>query len=154
MTGDCATIAQPKLLEKLADLFNEADRDHSGSLDYEELRSFIKVKGESFPQLEMMSKEILGSMKPDEALSLDQFKKLMAQADSKLRALPATAQVAAQEGAYIGALLSSHSYETINQDLSSSNVAKFGYNHLGCVLNVWTVCCSELLQVAGVYWRR
>ena len=134
--GDCATVQQPRLLAKLADLFRAADKNGSNTLDYEELRAFLREQQLQFPQLAMMGKEILASIKPDEVMGIEQFKQLMAAADSRLRALPATAQVAAQQGEYLAKLLSSLPLETATAELETSTAPQFHYKHLGSLAYV------------------
>ena len=129
--GDCATVQQPRLLARLADLFRAADTNGSNTLDYEELRAFLRERQQQFPQLGMMEREILASIKPDEVMGIEQFKQLMAQADSKLRALPATAQVAAQQGEYLGRMLSRAPLEASTAELEGSPTPQFHYKHLG-----------------------
>ena len=73
-------------------------------------------------------------MDKDERLSVDEFKTLLKQIDSELKSLPATAQVASQQGKYLGKLFSKHADivgRVENQDLCSLEINPFKYYHLG-----------------------
>jgi NADH dehydrogenase len=49
--GDCATIHQPKLVDQIQSLFEEADQDHQGSLDLQEFQTLVEKKITEFPQV-------------------------------------------------------------------------------------------------------
>ena len=70
----------------------------------------------------------------DERLSIDEFKEILAEIDSELKSLPATAQVATQQGKYLANLLSKLVREVnleSSQDLGTYGAAPFKYRHLG-----------------------
>ena len=101
--GDCATIAQEAMIGKLNDLFKEADLNKDNQLQIEEFRSLIDKYKKTYPQIEVYGKkaeEIFQEADVDKtgALSLEQFENLVKKIDSKIKQLPATAQVASQEG--------------------------------------------------------
>ena len=101
--GDCATIAQEAMIGKLNDLFKEADLNKDNQLQIEEFRSLIDKYKKTYPQIEVYGKkaeEFFQEADVDKtgALSLEQFENLVKKIDSKIKQLPATAQVASQEG--------------------------------------------------------
>jgi len=49
--GDCATIQQPKLVDRIQLLFEEADVQHRGSLDLQQFQSLVEKKINEFPQV-------------------------------------------------------------------------------------------------------
>ena len=49
--GDCATIEQPKLVDRLQLLFEEADTEHRGALDLEQFKSLVERKLSEYPQV-------------------------------------------------------------------------------------------------------
>ena len=65
----------------------------------------------------------------DRKLSLDEFEKFLQNVDNKLKSYPATAQVAAQQGKYLGKLLSNHPEVVNESDFQACQ--PFQYNHLG-----------------------
>lgn len=102
--GDCSTVEQPKLRQKFVELFHEAgpagpDRTKLDSLEF---ASFIRKNVAKYPQLELISKEVNEVLtERKNFITKDEFKALLEKADNRLRALPATAQVAAQQGHYL-----------------------------------------------------
>ncbi|XP_010451314.1 PREDICTED: external alternative NAD(P)H-ubiquinone oxidoreductase B3, mitochondrial-like [Camelina sativa] len=113
--GDCASINQRKIMEDIADIFKKADKDNSGKMT---VKKFQKVMGEicdRYPQVELYLKskgmrgitDLLkqaqaenGSNKSTE-LNIEELKSALCQVDSQVKFLPATAQVAAQQGTYL-----------------------------------------------------
>lgn len=49
--GDCATIQQPKLVDRIQLLFEEADTEQRGSLDLRQFQSLVEKKMAEFPQV-------------------------------------------------------------------------------------------------------
>jgi len=49
--GDCATIEQPKLVDRIQLLFEEADTQHRGALDLQQFKSLVERKITEFPQV-------------------------------------------------------------------------------------------------------
>lgn len=49
--GDCATIEQPKLLDQIQVLFEEADTDHRDALTLEQFKNLVEKKVAQFPQV-------------------------------------------------------------------------------------------------------
>jgi NADH dehydrogenase FAD-containing subunit len=68
-------------------------------------------------------------------LNLATLRSILEKADQKVRALPATAQVASQEGRYIAQLLNQLS--DVNQiDYQRENIKQFRYQHMGSLAYV------------------
>lgn len=49
--GDCGTIEQPKLLDRLQLIFEEADKKHNNLLDFQEFQTLIEQNMREFPQV-------------------------------------------------------------------------------------------------------
>ncbi|GAQ91581.1 NADH-dehydrogenase [Klebsormidium nitens] len=111
--GDCATVQQRSLVEDVTYLFKLADKDGDGKLTYDELAKVLSEVKERFPQVEHhLSKSGLRILLHDFAedpskitLDIDAFTKALSKIDSQVKALPATAQVASQEGTYLAKAL-------------------------------------------------
>ncbi|KAL9457692.1 hypothetical protein AB3S75_006693 [Citrus x aurantiifolia] len=74
--GDCATIDQRKVMEDISTIFAAADKDNSDLL-----------------------KDPQGN--PRREVDIEGFKLALSHVDTQMKSLPATAQVAAQQGAYL-----------------------------------------------------
>jgi len=85
----------------------------------------------------------------NEKLSYEEFAAFLQQVDSKLKSYPATAQVASQQGKYIGSLLSNHP-EVIEEE-SSLNVQPFEYSHLGSFAYVGGETAVLELPIIGTF---
>lgn len=70
----------------------------------------------------------------DDRLSMEEFKEILTEIDSELKSLPATAQVATQQGRYLASLLTKAGEDIgveANQDLGAQGAEAFSYRHLG-----------------------
>ncbi|XP_051135852.1 external alternative NAD(P)H-ubiquinone oxidoreductase B1, mitochondrial-like [Andrographis paniculata] len=107
--GDCSTLCQKKIMEDITDIFREADTDNSGTLSMEEFEDVIEDVIIQYPQIELYLKskmlnvsDLLKSMyNGKEEVDIDKFKLALSVVDEQTKSLPATAQVAAQQGAYL-----------------------------------------------------
>ncbi|CAF1378276.1 unnamed protein product [Rotaria sordida] len=138
--GDCATIEQPKLVDRIQLLFEEADTQHRGALDLQQFRSLVERRINEFPQLEMFSKKIEEVFKQADKdksgyLSMERLHSALEKADTKIRALPATAQVASQEGRYIADLLNQLP-DLTTKNYQQYNLKPFRYKHMGTLAYV------------------
>ncbi|KAF8411233.1 hypothetical protein HHK36_003780 [Tetracentron sinense] len=112
--GDCATINQRKVMEDISAIFSKADKDKSGTLTVKEFQEVIDDICERYPQVELYLKskqmrnivDLLKDSKGNDAkesieLDIEGFKSALSQVDSQMKNLPATAQVASQQGTYL-----------------------------------------------------
>lgn len=112
--GDCATINQRKVMEDVAAIFQKADKDNSGTLTVKEFQEVLDDICERYPQLELYLKnkqmhslvDLLKDSKRDDVkesieVNIEEFKLALSQVDSQMKNLPATAQVASQQGVYL-----------------------------------------------------
>ncbi|MCL7035899.1 hypothetical protein MKW94_029805 [Papaver nudicaule] len=110
--GDCASINQRRIMEDIAVIFSKADKDKSGKLTVKQFQSVIADICERYPQVElyMKNKKLKGIsdlLKDSEGkdnnieLDIEKFKLALSQVDSEAKTLPATAQVASQQGLYL-----------------------------------------------------
>ncbi|KAL8031452.1 hypothetical protein ABFX02_13G025800 [Erythranthe guttata] len=109
--GDCATVDQRKIMEDISTIFEAADKDNSGTLTVEEFKEVIEDIIIRYPQVELylknkhlfdvtdLLKDVNG--KDREEVDIEGFKLALSNVDKQMKSLPATAQVAAQQGAYL-----------------------------------------------------
>ncbi|GAU41587.1 hypothetical protein TSUD_271960, partial [Trifolium subterraneum] len=109
--GDCATINQRRVMEDIAVIFSKADKENSGMLDLKEFQNVVDDIIERYPQVDIYLKKnqmkdmatLLNKAQESPATTVDieYFKQAVSKVDSQMKNLPATAQVAAQQGAYL-----------------------------------------------------
>ncbi|CAI9783866.1 unnamed protein product [Fraxinus pennsylvanica] len=112
--GDCATINQRKVMEDICSIFRKADKDNSGTLTVKEFREVLDDICERYPQVGLYLKnkqmsslvDLLKESKGDTVkesveVNLEEFTLALSKVDSQMKNLPATAQVAAQQGSYL-----------------------------------------------------
>ncbi|XP_051126183.1 external alternative NAD(P)H-ubiquinone oxidoreductase B2, mitochondrial-like [Andrographis paniculata] len=112
--GDSATINQRRVMEDISDIFSKADKNKSGKLSVKEFRGLLDDICERYPQVKLylkhkkmnnlvdLLKESKGnSVSESVEVNLENFKAALAHVDSQMKSLPATAQVAAQQGWYL-----------------------------------------------------
>ncbi|KAL2475458.1 External alternative NAD(P)H-ubiquinone oxidoreductase B2 [Abeliophyllum distichum] len=112
--GDCATINQRKVVEDICAIFRKADKDNSGTLTVKEFQEVLDDICERYPQVGLYLKnrqmnslvDLLKDSKGDVVkesveVDLEEFRLALSQVDSQMKNLPATAQVAAQQGSYL-----------------------------------------------------
>ncbi|KAJ4871104.1 External alternative NAD(P)H-ubiquinone oxidoreductase B1 [Raphanus sativus] len=109
--GDCASIAQRKIMGDIENIFKAADVDNSGTLTEEELQEVVDDIVVRYPQVELYLKsKHVRSIKdlltcsegnPKKEVDIKAFESALSGVDSQMKSLPATAQVAAQQGSYL-----------------------------------------------------
>ncbi|KAK3404616.1 hypothetical protein EUGRSUZ_K00925 [Eucalyptus grandis] len=97
--GDCAAIDQRKIMEDISSIFKAADEDNSGTLTVSEFQDVVDDILIRYPQVELYLKS--KHLKDRESVDTEEFKSALCHVDSQAKSLPATAQVAAQQGAYL-----------------------------------------------------
>ncbi|KAL0354207.1 UNVERIFIED_CONTAM: External alternative NAD(P)H-ubiquinone oxidoreductase B1, mitochondrial [Sesamum angustifolium] len=109
--GDCATVDQKKIMEDISAIFAAADKDNSGTLTIEEFKDVVEDIIIRYPQVELYLKnknlfDVTDLLKDAEGndreeVDIEGFKLALSHVDKQMKSLPATAQVAAQQGAYL-----------------------------------------------------
>lgn len=131
--GDCSEVEMPLLKNHLKDLFLKADLNGDGVLSKEEFHSFMDDVVEDYPQLQVYSRKIEKFFDDfdtdhDGLLSLDEFTVLLDKTDQKVKSLPATAQVASQQGKYLARAFMAKAHGLIHPP--------FVYKHNGLLAKV------------------
>ncbi|KAJ2824940.1 hypothetical protein GGI24_003286 [Coemansia furcata] len=105
--GDCATVEYPHLLNHITELFDSAHHAGSTEITRAEFHVFIKETAAKYPNaaghLHSLERDFdVFDTDHNGCISIDEFEHMLEYVDSKLTALPALAQVASQEGVYLG----------------------------------------------------
>ncbi|KAG0597553.1 hypothetical protein M758_12G003700 [Ceratodon purpureus] len=112
--GDCASIEQRRIVEDVSYLFKLADKSNSGSLTIEEFVEVMEQVRQRYPQIDIYMERqhmrgVLGLLadavkdgnRGSMQLDIENFKQAISKVDSQMKSMPATAQVAAQQGEYL-----------------------------------------------------
>eukprot|EP00256_Glycine_max_P035727 XP_006582334.1 external alternative NAD(P)H-ubiquinone oxidoreductase B3, mitochondrial [Glycine max] len=108
--GDCATINQRRVMEDIAVIFSKADKNNSGKLDLQEFKEVVGDIIDRYPQVDIYLKKnqmkdmaslLKKSQESNIIVDIEYFKEALSKVDSQMKNLPATAQVAAQQGVYL-----------------------------------------------------
>ncbi|KAJ3805570.1 hypothetical protein F5876DRAFT_51637 [Lentinula aff. lateritia] len=104
--GDAATI-ETSLVSHFLEFVEEADQNKDGKIDFDEWEVMVNRIKQKIPMAEdhvSKAREIftMYDTNRDNALELNELVKLLEDLGNKITSLPATAQVASQQGKYIG----------------------------------------------------
>ncbi|ORX90768.1 nucleotide-binding domain-containing protein [Basidiobolus meristosporus CBS 931.73] len=131
--GDCSTLENPHLVDHIMEIFEAADLDNSGTINFEEFREMTREMSIKYPCTRahlLKLHELFDKYDEDKSgeLDLDELNKLLQYVDSKLTSLPATAQVASQQGKYLA-----QKFNTLadNKSQTDDDYPPFLYSHLG-----------------------
>ncbi|EQC31328.1 hypothetical protein SDRG_10930 [Saprolegnia diclina VS20] len=146
--GDAAAVTYEKSVAHAKELFDQFDSTHEGSLSFEDLAALFEHASRTYPQFREhvhLIQESRGTSKfsrpfvngalhaifeaadadHNNRLDKDEFVALLAAMDAHLRSLPATAQVAQQQGEYLAQLFN----KKLEQNPTSA--APFEWANLG-----------------------
>lgn len=130
--GDASTI-ETNLVNYLLELVDQCDKNGDGQIDFEEFEMMIKHVRRKFPTSQMHIEKVRDVFEKydadhDNNLGLNELAKMFQEISNRLTSLPATAQVANQEGKYLAKKFNKLSKETGNTD---DDEEPFSYRHLG-----------------------
>eukprot|EP00118_Oscarella_pearsei_P000938 m.6182 g.6182 ORF g.6182 m.6182 type:complete len:598 (+) comp15156_c0_seq2:43-1836(+) len=154
--GDCQTIESKSMTKEVnnlsycflsilnsfqvGELFAAADVNGDGEVTVNEFNQLMAKFQNKYPQIalsfshswdENVEKLFEKADKDGSArLNLNEFHVALNEIDKQLKSLPATAQVASQQGKYLGKLLSQLSHEETT-DPRAAGASPFKYKHLG-----------------------
>ncbi|KAI0362648.1 nucleotide-binding domain-containing protein [Trametes cingulata] len=108
--GDASTI-ETSVVPYLLELVDEADKNKDGKIDFEEWEVMVSRIKKRIPMAEEQLQKVrelfdLYDSDSDNSLTLNELAVLLQEIGNKITALPATAQVASQQGKYLGKKLS------------------------------------------------
>ncbi|KAH9261319.1 hypothetical protein BASA82_001044 [Batrachochytrium salamandrivorans] len=133
--GDCATIRTPNILDIVNESLSKEESDTLSIVDFDRITKEIM---DQHPQtralLLPLCRKIHASGKPEEVLTLNikDIKEKLAVIDKNITLLPATAQVASQQGRYLAKKLNTLSkYDQADWYEKEDRMKPFVYRHLG-----------------------
>ncbi|KIJ69108.1 hypothetical protein HYDPIDRAFT_144787 [Hydnomerulius pinastri MD-312] len=156
--GDCATI-ETSIVSHLLELVDEADKDKNGKIDFDEFDFMVSRIKQRIPMAESHLNKVrvlfdLYDSDADNSLSLNELCTLLEEIGNKITALPATAQVASQQGKYLGKKLNKLAAKRkvleANDiiDLDEAVTGPFRYTHLGSLAYIGNAAVFDLGQLS------
>ncbi|KAJ7744948.1 hypothetical protein DFH07DRAFT_19376 [Mycena maculata] len=154
--GDCSTI-ETSVVAHLLELVQEADRDGNGKIDYGEWEIMVPRIKQRIPMAADHLQEVkqlfdLYDSDADNSLTLNELTQLLMELGNKITSLPATAQVAAQQGKYVGKKL--HKLARQREVLAANDLRDgaddeavgrpFKYLHLGSLAYIGNAAVFDL----------
>ncbi|KAH8106890.1 nucleotide-binding domain-containing protein [Cristinia sonorae] len=157
--GDASTI-ETSVVAHLLELVDEADKNKDGRIDFDEweiMGKFGRIKAR-IPMAESQLQKVrelfdLYDSDSDSSLTLNELAVLLQEIGNKITALPATAQVASQQGKYLGRKLSKLSRQkaTLEANGLSSGPgvdeaisSPFRYLHLGSLAYIGNAAVFDM----------
>ncbi|KII89196.1 hypothetical protein PLICRDRAFT_139528 [Plicaturopsis crispa FD-325 SS-3] len=153
--GDCATI-ETSVVGYLMDLVDEADRDKNGKIDFEEWTYMVGKIKERIPMAETHLDKVrtlfdMYDSDADNSLTLNELVSLLQELGSKITSLPATAQVASQQGKYLGTKFTKLARQApvlsangLSTRLDEAVSKPFRYYHLGSLAYIGNAAVFDL----------
>ncbi|GAA5810668.1 hypothetical protein MFLAVUS_004094 [Mucor flavus] len=157
--GDCATIENPNLLQHIMEFIQEADSDKDGSIQFNEFLAICDTMRSRFPLTEqhlthLEKMFVKYDTDKNGVLDIEELKIMLKDIDSKMTNLPATAQVASQQGQYLAKYL--NSLASSKDELSTrTQVGPFRYSHLGTLAYLGNTAVGDFkwgYQMIGGLW--
>ncbi|EKM55109.1 uncharacterized protein PHACADRAFT_183946 [Phanerochaete carnosa HHB-10118-sp] len=154
--GDASTI-ETSIVAHLLELVDASDKNKDGKIDFEEWQIMVDQIKKRIP----MSEEHLSTVRElfdlydsdaDSSLNLNELAVLLQEIGNKITALPATAQVASQQGKYLGRKLSRVARQRpvlAANDLTTNEgdefvSGPFRYRHLGSLAYIGNAAVFDL----------
>ncbi|KZV92890.1 nucleotide-binding domain-containing protein [Exidia glandulosa HHB12029] len=149
--GDCSTI-ETSVLSHLLDFVAEADKNNDGMIDFEEWQIMAarikkKIPMSSGHLLEIRELFEQYDTNKDMSLGLNELASLLQDLERKITSLPATAQVASQQGKYLGTKFSKLIRNAPSADVEDPDDAvadTFSYRHLGSLAYIGNAAVFDL----------
>ncbi|KAE9397354.1 nucleotide-binding domain-containing protein [Gymnopus androsaceus JB14] len=153
--GDCATI-ETSLVSHFMDFVEEADQDKNGKIDFNEWEVMVARIKKTIPMAEdhvSEAREIfqMYDTNGDNSLELNELVRLLDDLGNKITSLPATAQVASQQGKYIGKKLNKLARQRsvlqaneLPDTPDEAIIGPFRYFHLGSLAYIGNAAVFDL----------
>ncbi|KAG9099623.1 hypothetical protein FRC06_005076 [Ceratobasidium sp. 370] len=153
--GDASTL-ETSVVSHLLELVDEADKNKDGRIDFDEWEVMALRIRKKFPMTDQHIAKLRDLFNAydkdmDGSLSLNELVVLLEELGNKITALPATAQVASQQGKYLGAKLSKLAKQ--QRTLAANDIAidddatyskPFKYRHLGSLAYIGNAAVFDL----------
>ncbi|THH28918.1 hypothetical protein EUX98_g5271 [Antrodiella citrinella] len=157
--GDASTI-ETSVVSHLLELVDESDKNGDGKIDFDEWQIMVHEIKKRIPMAESQLNKVkelfdLYDSDGDNSLTLNELAVLLQEIGNKITALPATAQVASQQGKYLGRKFSRLSRQRATLEANELNSgpgvdeavsSPFRYLHLGSLAYIGNAAVFDLGQ--------
>jgi NADH:ubiquinone reductase (non-electrogenic) len=144
--GDCSSVEQKQMVKEVDGLFAAADVNGDGQVTAEEFEKLLSECRWQYPQIaayfsqswDENIEKLFEKADQDGSCNLDlnEFRLALKEVDRELKSLPATAQVASQQGEYLGHLLNNLAKSKDSMVAESLGLLPFKYKHNGSMAYV------------------
>ncbi|GAA5849767.1 hypothetical protein JCM9279_002008 [Rhodotorula babjevae] len=162
--GDCATI-ETRLVDHLLEFVERCDEDKNGEIDRKEFEKMMGYVKRKFPASEKHFNKLQDIFEQykrgNGTLGMNELADLFINVSKKITALPATAQVASQQGAYLGKKFAKIGRQELDETALRNGVyddpddmlaEPFKYTHLGSLAYIAAVFDLGPFSFAGDLW--
>ncbi|KAI9598286.1 pyridine nucleotide-disulfide oxidoreductase-domain-containing protein [Syncephalis fuscata] len=153
--GDCASIENPRLIDNIVEFFTAADTNKDGVLDKEEFQQLGQTLKRKYPHTSehlLKLNDLFEEFDVDKSGTLDknELRSMLQAIDRQMTNLPATAQVASQQGKYMANKLNKLSEYakaapaigyTFPKDEEENK--PFNYSHLGSLAYIGNAAVAD-----------
>ncbi|GAA6020279.1 hypothetical protein JCM8202_002607 [Rhodotorula sphaerocarpa] len=159
--GDCSTI-ETRLVDHLLEFVERCDSDHDGNIDRREFEQMMKYVKRKFPASEKHFSKIQNVFdkyrRENGTLGMNELADMFIEISKKITALPATAQVASQQGEYLGKKLSTVGKRQLDDTMLKNGLyddpddvvyEPFKYKHMGSIAYIGN---SAVFDFDGFDW--
>ncbi|KAG0255143.1 hypothetical protein DFQ27_006412 [Actinomortierella ambigua] len=135
--GDCSTIPQPQFVQRILDIFKAHDKNQDNAICYEEFKALAEQIVARHPMLTMFLyhlDKVFAKYDKDHSgtLNMEEIREFLTDAEKSMTALPATAQVASQQGKYVGKRINALWRDDGEiHKLDPKKLPAFAYHHMG-----------------------
>ncbi|ORX57479.1 nucleotide-binding domain-containing protein [Hesseltinella vesiculosa] len=146
--GDCASIRNPKLCDRIIDIFEKADLNHDGYLDMDEFNEVVRRLSRRYPLSKEHLRYIWAHFEDYDAdhngkLDVQELRTMLKDVDSKMTHLPATAQVASQQGQYLAKYFNALTKYHGDAEKVDTDLGAFDYHHMGSLSYIGNTAVGE-----------
>ncbi|KAI9630207.1 hypothetical protein KEM48_012240 [Puccinia striiformis f. sp. tritici PST-130] len=152
--GDASTI-ETNLVNHLLDLVDQCDTNNDGEIDFDEFESMIKHIRRKFPTAQVHIEKVREVFEKydsdkDNKLGINELVIMFQEISNRLTTLPATAQVADQQGKYLGKKFNKFQTPKALKSIAQNELIDSDFDELLLILSIIVILVVLLWR--SIYW--